>query len=167
MLPQRGGVEPPEGRIKRGGPAPRSRRRAEASSHVAVQAGFAVRAPVGGDAAHDQTFDDNSTPVANYSKQPKRVAASVNADKDNIILAWADESEYLTSRVRSAVPMEMSPYLDLARRRAIWKGVTPLAFLLAIVSGIATASTGLPVMACVMAIVFVATATIGRLVWPS
>jgi len=85
------------------------------------------------------------------------------------LFAWRAGSEYIKglTPMPTSPCMEVSPYLDMARRRAIWKGVTPLAFLFAIVSGIATTSAGLPVMICVMAGVFVVTATIGRVVWPS
>lgn len=84
-------------------------------------------------------------------------------------LAWRAGSEY----IKGITPMpittdvELSPYLILARRRAIWKGVTPVAFTFMIASGIAAASAGLPIMIPVMALTLVVTATVGYLVWPS
>jgi len=85
------------------------------------------------------------------------------------LLAWRADSEYIKgiTPMPTAPNVELSPYLDLVRRREIWRGVTPVVFLFTIVSGIATISAGLPVMICVMASVFVVTAIVGRLVWPS
>ena len=94
--------------------------------------------------------------------------AAVDSGEERVV-AWRTGSEYIKgiTQMPTSPCVEVSPYLDLARRRAIWKGVTPVAFLFAIVSGIATASAGLPVMLCVMACVLVVTAIIGRIVWPS
>ncbi len=82
---------------------------------------------------------------------------------------WREGSLYIKriTTMPTTPHVELSPYLDLARRRALWNDVTPVALVFAIFSGIVTASFGQPVMLCVMAGVFVATATVGRLVWPS
>lgn len=107
-------------------------------------------------------FQSYETP----SGAESRAAMSRGAER---MLAWRADSEYIKgiTPMPTTPDLELSPYITLARRRAIWKGVTPVAFTLMIASGIATASAGLPVMIPVMAVTLIVTATVGYLVWPS
>ena len=87
---------------------------------------------------YDQKFDDNSTPAVYYHVQPKRVAASANVEKvekTKIILAWADESEYLTNRVRSASPMEEVNSAPLLRSAGIGVAICALSVAFALTVG--------------------------------
>lgn len=107
---------------------------------------------------------DLASPEASRSAEGRTIESSSAA----IMSEWQDGSQYLKAITAMPTPtrIETSAYLDLARRRAIWKGVTPLAILCSIVSGIATTESGLPTMIGVMAGTFVVTAILGRIGWP-
>ena len=100
-----------------------------------------------------QRFEDLSGPES-------RAAVYSQANR---VLVWRESSLYITG----ITPMPISPFLDMARRRAIWEAVTPLAFLCAGMLGLATSTAGVSITLSVMALVLVTTATVGRLVWPS
>ena len=76
----------------------------------------------------------------------------------------SDSIQQITHQVHAS--MQTSDDLDMARRRAIWEVITPIALMLAGVAGVIASPAGLGAMLCVMALTFVGSATVSRLVWP-